>query len=380
MWRLYVASDVPNQRWVILELKHHLTGDNTTARFLLNEVRTILQGQAESLPEPLPFRNFVAQARLGVSGEEHEVFFTRMLKDVDEPTVPFGLTNVQGDGSRIVEAFRDVDAGLSVKLRALARSLGVTVARRAILRWAMVLARTSGRDDVVFGTVLFGRMQGGEGADRGLGIFINTSPVRIHIDDEGVATSVRKTHQLLTELFRHEHASLALVQRCSSVQAPAPLFTSLLNYRHVRGEASSSETAQTMANLEFIEGHGRTNYPFGLYINDLGQDLSIEAQVEGAIASQRVCALMHTALESLVRALENAPESPVETLSVLPEEERRQVLYTWNATETEYPKDKFLHELFEDQVERTPHATAVVLENQSLTYDQLNQHAGRLAT
>ena len=379
MWRLYIARDVPNQRWVILELKHHLTGDNTTARFLLNEVRTILQGQAKSLPEPLPFRNFVAQARLGVSGEEHEVFFTRMLKDVDEPTVPFGLTNVQGDGSRIVEAFRNVDARLSVKLRALARALGVTVASMCHLAWAMVLARTSGRDDVVFGTVLFGRMQAGEGADRGLGIFINTLPVRIHIGDEGVATSVRKTHQLLTELFRHEHASLALVQRCSSVQAPAPLFTSLLNYRHVRGEASSSETAQTMANLEFIEGHGRTNYPFGLYINDLGQDLSIEAQVEGSIAPQRICALMHTALESLVRALENAPESPVATLSVLPDEERRRVLYIWNATETGYPKDKFLHELFEEQVERTPHATAVVLENQSLTYNQLNQHANRLA-
>ncbi|HEY7406567.1 MAG TPA: amino acid adenylation domain-containing protein, partial [Candidatus Angelobacter sp.] len=379
MWRLYIARDLPNQRWVILELKHHLTGDNTTARFLLNEVRTILHGQAKSLPEPLPFRNFVAQARLGVSREEHEAFFTRMLKDVDEPTVPFGLANVQGDGSRIVEASRNVDQELTVKLRASARALGVTVASMCHLAWAMVLARTSGRDDVVFGTVLFGRMQGGEGADRGLGIFINTLPVRIRIGNEGVAASVRKTHQLLTELFRYEHASLALVQRCSSVQAPAPLFTSLLNYRHVREEAASTETAQKMANLDFIESGGRTNYPFGVYINDLGQDLSIEVQVEPSIAPQRVCALMHTALESLVKALEDAPESPVETLPVLPEEERQQVLYTWNATDTEYPKDKFLHELFEEQVERTPQATAVVLENQSLTYDQLNQHANRLA-
>jgi amino acid adenylation domain-containing protein len=379
LWRLYIAHDVPNQRWVILELKHHLTGDNTTARFLLNEVRAILHDEAQSLPEPLPFRNFVAQARLGVNREEHEAFFTRMLKDVDEPTVPFGLANVQGDGSRIAEASRNIDPGLSVKLRTLARSLGVTVASMCHLAWATVLARTSGRDDVVFGTVLFGRMQGGEGADRGLGIFINTLPIRICIGNESVATSVRKTHQLLTDLFRHEHASLALVQRCSSVQAPAPLFTSLLNYRHVREEAASTETAQRMANLEFIEGHGRTNYPFGVYINDLGQDLSIDVQVETSIAPQRVCAMMLTALQSLAKALENAPETAVETLQVLPEEERRQVLYSWNATKTEYPKDKFLHELFEEQVERTPYATAVVLENQSLTYDELNQNANRLA-
>jgi amino acid adenylation domain-containing protein len=379
LWRLFIAEDVPNNRWVILELKHHLTGDNTTGKFLLSEVQMILQGDVERLTPPLPFRNFVAQARLGVSREEHETFFTRMLGDVDEPTAPFGLTNVQGNGSQIVEGHRNVGAELIRRLRTQTRALGVTVASLCHLAWALVLARTSGRDDVVFGTVLFGRMQGGEVSDRGLGIFINTLPVRIRVGGEGVRAGARHTHELLTQLFRHEHASLTLVQRCSSVQATAPLFTSLFNYRHLSQEAGKPEdSAEALIGLKFLESKGRTNYPFGLYIDDLEQDLHIEAQVEGSIDPLQVCALMHAALESIVQALESSPERALRTLPVLPEQERQQVLYGWNATEAAYPH-KCLHELFEEQVVKTPEATALMFENQSLNYAELNRRANRLA-
>ena len=57
------------------------------------------------------------------------------------------------------------------------------------------------------------------------GMFINTLPVRIRISEEGVEESVRQTHALLAKLLRHEHAPLALAQRCSAVAAPAPLFS-----------------------------------------------------------------------------------------------------------------------------------------------------------
>ena len=381
MMRCYIAYDSTHERWLMMQLLHHLAGDHSTLEVMQEEIQTHLLGRADQLAAPLPFRNLVAQARLGVSQEEHEVFFRQLLGDVDEPTAPFGLLDVQGDGTGIEEARLRVDEVLARRLRERARKLRVSAASLCHLAWAQVLARVSGREDVVFGTVLFGRMQGGEGADRVMGLFINTLPVRIHIGEEGVEASVKRTHVLLADLLRHEHASLALAQRCSAVAAPAPLFSALLNYRHSPGvtQAPSAETLQAWEGMDWLRSEERTNYPFTLSVEDLGEDLALTAQTPVSVGALRVCQFMHTALEGLVAALETSPSTAVRSLEVLPESERQQLLYEWNDTRTKFPSDKCVHELFEEQVSKTPHAVAVVYEERDLSYEELNRRANQLA-
>ncbi len=378
--RAYIAHDSIHERWLMMLLLHHLAGDHTTLEVMQEEIQAHLLGRSEQLPEPLPFRNLVAQARLGMSREEHEVFFQRLLGDVEEPTTPFGLLDVRGDGTGIQEARVELDASLARRIRERVRKLGVSAASLCHLAWALMMARVSGREDVVFGTVLFGRMQGGAGGDRVMGPFINTLPARIRIGEEGVEASVRRTHTLLADLMRHEHASLALVQRCSGVRAPMPLFSALLNYRHSPREAQvpSTEAVGAWEGIEGLHVEERTNYPLTFSIDDLGEGFEFMAQVNGSIGSKRVCELMCRALESLVTALERTPGRAVNSLEVLPEWERQQVLYEWNAAEVEFPSEKCIHELFEEQVEKIPDAVAVVFEKQSLTYVELNARANRL--
>ena len=423
LMRAYIARDADDAsggRWLLLLLRHHLITDHTTQEVMNSEIEAYLTGRAETLPKPLPFRNYVAQTRLAASEDDHREFFTELLGDVAEPTTAFGVTDVRGDGSLMREARLNVDARLAARLRERARVLGVSVASVFHLAWAQVLARASGRDDVVFGTLLLGRMQGGQGAERVMGPFINTLPIRLHVNGASVEASVRGTHALLARLMRHEHASLGLAQRCSRVEAPAPLFTSLLNYRHtvnksranggraagaraVAGQSAAprTETAQavtpqtaaahtaaartaaslvTVAGMNWLRGEDRTNYPLTLCVDDLGDGFRLKAQVIcETLDPLRVCEFTHRALEGLAAALDMAPERAVSSIDVLPDTERRLVTEDWNSTEAHYPAESCIHDLFEAQVERTPTAVAVTFEGESITYAELNARSNRLA-
>jgi amino acid adenylation domain-containing protein len=379
--RVYIAYDPFQDRWLMMKLLHHLAGDHTTLEVMREEIQAHLLGQADRLPAALPFRNLVARARLGVSREEHEAFFRQMLGNVEEVTAPFGLINVRGDGTGIEEARLALSQDLARRIRECARKFKVTAASLFHLGWARLLAKLSEREDVVFGTVLFGRMQGGEGADRVMGLFMNTLPVRISVGEGTVDSSVRSVHSLLTDLLRHEHASLALAQRCSGVAAPTPLFSALLNYRHSAGvrQASSEKRNRLLAGIRGLYGEERTNYPLMLSVDDLGDGFSLTAQIERPIAPRRICEYMNGVLESLVNALETSPDAPVYTLKVLGKAERRQVLYEWNDTAAEFPSDACIHELFEVQVEKSPDGIAVVHEERELSYRELNRAANQLA-
>ncbi|MBB2486418.1 amino acid adenylation domain-containing protein [Mitsuaria sp. WAJ17] len=374
MMRAVVAEDPANGRWLMQALLHHLVVDHTTMEQMVAEVMACMRGQA--LPRPRPFRDFVAQSRAGVMEAEHQAFFRTLLQDINEATAPYGLLEIP-PGAVAQEGVRELTPDLAQRLRQGASRLGVSAATLMHLAWALVLGRLAQQERVVFGTVLFGRMQGGEGADRALGLFINTLPMVVELGAQTVRDGAQAVHRLLNSLMRHEHASLALAQRCSGVAAPAPLFTALLNYRH--SSRSADATSLFGPGVEVLSSPERSNYPVGLCVDDLGDGFRLSAQVHGGIDAQRLCGYLVTVLEQLVQALATAPGTLLQDLDMIGEEERRLQLQDWNATAAAWPSEACLHALVEAQVLRTPQAPAVVSGAVRLSYAQLNARANRLA-
>ncbi|KAF9557299.1 hypothetical protein EC968_007703, partial [Mortierella alpina] len=386
--RFALAEDVDG-RWIMVQMMHHLIIDHAAIEVMNTEVEVILEGREDILSTPPQFRDLVAQVRAGPTQEEHENFFAEMLGDIEEPTLPFGLTEVHSNGDEVKEAHMTITQDLNGRLRTQAKRLGVTLAALCHAAWAQVLARTSGQDHVVFGTVLVGGLQGEQGDQPGMGISINTLPFRCDMDGRSVQECVSQIHSRLAALVEHESASLALAQRCSGIPAGSPLFSALLNYRHTLMpdsdcdpsdiEFTAREERVHQEGIDFLGGQERSNYPFTLSVEDFGGALGLTAQVLQPADPADVCGYMQQALSSLVFAFENAPDAAILDLDILPLEERTRLLQLWNASNSPYPDHLCVHALFEQQVKQSPTAIALEHGDQSITYAELNITASHLA-
>ncbi|WP_064107121.1 non-ribosomal peptide synthetase, partial [Pseudomonas fluorescens] len=371
----YIIYDESHAQWLLALLDHHLVSDNVTLRLIMLEIQAILAGQADSLPPSQPYRNFIAQAA-SVSQADHEAYFRRLLADVDATTAPYGVLDVRGNGAGIKRAVKYLGDELSAQVHRLARQQGVPTSVLFHAAWGLVVAATSGRDDGIFGTVLSGRSQGTAGADHALGMFINTLPMRIRLQQNTVSDIVRDAYQQLSELLTHEQAPLALAQRCSAVDASLPLFTVILNCRHGDLVNASGENVEDMGDhegMQFIASETRTNYPIEIAVANVDSGFSLTAQSITGIDPQRIAAYLAQAVTALVEALEHAPERLASQLEVVPESERQLLLTDFNRTTSDFGTAQPIHHLFESQVQANPDAVALVCEQQQLTYRQLNR-------
>ena len=376
---LMVTSAESGRCYAVLQV-HHIVCDHQSLRALAAEAMLILNHQELMLAAPVPYRQYVEHVLGDAPRHLDESYFRGKLQDADEPTAPFGVTDVCGDGSRIDEAAHAIDAQLARRVRTEAQRCGVSPARLFHAAWALVLARGSGRDDVVFGTVVLAGKRRNANGGRVPGMFVNTLPLRLKVRDLTAAELVAHTHHELRELLEHENASLAMAQGCSGVAASAALFTALFNYRH--SEPAPLDHVAAPGVRVLLRGEAWSGYPLAMTVDDFGEAFALTAQVDCRIGAQRINMYLETALRSLVHALEQEPSTAALGLRILPESERRRVIEQFNATTSTGPAvdDRPLHTLFEENVGIAPTARAVAHEGRALSYAELNHSANQLAS
>lgn len=303
------------QCYVVLHF-HHLVDDAVSTMRLISEVTAHINGEADALPPPAAYRNHVAEvlalARQSNAGE----FFRKKLQDVDGPTTPFGAWGVYGSSGDIEDARGHVSSELCQRMRTQARLLGVTVATLFHAAWSLVLAGGADKTDVVFGSVLLGRMQGAAGAQQALGMFVNTLPLRLRIENNNAKELVEQTQRELVDLMEFEHASLAEALRCAGVTGVGPLFNSVVNFRHARFHPDVERSIAE--GIRIIASRYRTNYPIVVSIDDTETDFVLTVQAVSQIQPGLLAEYLLTATSQLIEALESNSQSPVSALRVIP--------------------------------------------------------------
>lgn len=376
-----ISNCVGSETYFIILQLHHIIDDATSLLICFNEMVAFFEGRHHLLPPATPYKAFVAQALTHTNDAAATQFFSELLKDIEEPTFPFGLNHVQGDGATVETTRHLLPTALSERIRVISSQLHYSPAVFFHAAWALVTGLCSGQQKVVFGTVLSGRLQDIAGSDSLLGLMINTLPIRIDLGDVSIRELLAQVHSVLNNLLHYELTPLSLAQKCSPLGASTPLFSGMLNYRHPVQVAQASAVLRNLAGTDILSYEERTNYPFDLSVDNLDQDgFCLDLQVDKSIGVSRVLGYIQQVITSMLEALESDSLQPVMTLELLPPMEKAALLEGWNAADYEMPtQTRLLHEWIEVQAEKTPDAIALVHGDNQLTYAQLNQQANRLA-
>lgn len=353
---------------------------NSTLSEIFISYFALLKGQAGA-PAPPPkvtFRDFVLMERQTLESEEHRAFWRERLSDLEVTRVPrLPERYRESGGHRIRQEYVIVTEDVSRALHATARSLKVPVKSLLLAAHMKMLSVLSGKGDVVSGLVTNGRPEALDG-EQVRGLFLNTLPFRLSIPNGSWADLVRATFEAEWELLPHRRYPLPALQREMGGQ---PLFEAQFNYVHFHVlesilRSGEIEILPDVKKRVFEEAHFPLTVAFGL--NPFSTQLNLMLQYDSVdVCQAQVQSIAGYFVETLRRMAFNPGEGH-DTSVPLPETERQQLLTGWNDTARDYASG-CLHELFEAQVARTPYADAVVSDNETLSYSDLNSRANQVA-
>ncbi|WP_408890509.1 non-ribosomal peptide synthase/polyketide synthase [Myxococcus faecalis] len=356
----------------------HLVLDGWSVPLVVKDFFTLYEGtvagRAPRLAPPRPFGDYLgwlAEHDLKTS----EDFWRRELAGFHEPT-PTGAGVGEGEGRATL--IRHLSEQTTAALNAFTRRHGVTLSTVVQAAWALVLGRLSGSEDVVFGTTVSGRPPDLAGVEEMVGLFINTQPVRVRWSgDLTWATWLRRIQEQQVDARQHEHAPLVKVQRWSEVPAGTALFDTLVVFENYPLDSALTSASRA---LEVHRVQSKEEDHFGLTLTSSPEArLPLHFRYDRSRFTREFAQAQLDRMVLVMETLATRPESRLGELSLVSAAERELLLVRWNDTDRELPWEGALHERFEEQAARTPEALAVLDDETSLTFRQLDRRANRLA-
>ncbi|WP_186083746.1 non-ribosomal peptide synthetase, partial [Burkholderia gladioli] len=367
--------------------QHHIVSDAWSFEVLLGELQALYGAYLDGLPDPLAplaiqYPDYAAWQRQWLTGERLQAqgeYWRQTLADapalIDLPTDHPRPAQQSFAGAHVPVC---LDAELTQALRRLAQAHGVTLFMTVMAAWAAVLARLSGQQDIVIGTPSANRNR--QEVEPLIGFFVNTLALRLDLSGtpDAAALLARVRHAALAA---QDHQDLPFEQVVEVVNPPrnlerSPLFQVMLSWQFRQG------TSLQLPELEVAPlppSHDTVKFDLELAFEESDDGIAGVLGYSTALF-QRATIERHLAyLQAMLRAMVRDETQAIDHVDILPPEERKLLLGDWNATQADYPEQHCIHQSFEQQVERTPDAVALVFEDQTLSYTQLNERANQLA-
>lgn len=372
---------------VLLCTMHHIATDGWSLVVFYQELATFYNSYCDhnpaSLPElPIQYSDYAVWQRQHLRGEVLErqlVYWKERLQDAP------GLLNLPTDRPRPpVQSYNGARRSVRLAhsliegLKTLSRRQSGTLFMTMLAAWQTLLYRYTNQSDIVVGVPTAGRKH--LETEKLIGFFVNTLALRTDLSgDPTFSELLARVSKIALEAFEHDDLPFErLVEELQPERSlsHSPLIQVLFAFQNLP------------QNSERMHGIEVKHCEVDAKIAKFDLTLSIRRSGEGQLATMEyntdlfdgaTIERMLGHYQTLLQAIAADPEERLSELPILTQRERQQLLVEWNDTKRDYPKDKCIHELFEEQVEKTPDAVAVVFEGRQLTYRELNKQANRLA-
>lgn len=365
---------------------HHILMDGWCVGILVGEFfqfyMGLLSGVEPTLGRVYTYASYIEWLSQ-IDQQESLAYWQKYLEGY-EPISQVPKTNeMPGLAYHLKEESFALDASSREALLALCAQMGITENTFMQAAWGILLSRYNNTNDVVFGTVVSGRPAEVEGVEGIIGLFINTIPVRVCFYDTDTGRQLlQNLHQASIEGTSHHYTQLAQIQAENS--AGQELMNHILvfeNYPVQKMIAQDMEThqgEQQGLSLLSSENFEQTSYDFNVIIVP-GDELVIRFSHNAKAYNADSIARIKSQFLNVIRQLLYQPDILVNDITYLDKADEDLILNVFNNTSAHYPRNENLVSLFEQQVLQTPDKTALIFGDSTLSYQQLNEQANRLA-
>lgn len=362
---------------------HHIILDGRSHAIILNDVfslyDSLCKNEQKVIEKPAQYKEYINWVSK-IDHKNSENFWKNFLKGITAPTLlkpgslPVGNLNKHNPAEQELI----LDEKYSSALHESARKNNITLNTYVQAAWAFLLGRHSGEHDVLFGAVRAGRYGTVDGADSIAGLFMNTLPMRIKINYEAsVVDWLKEIRDKQIEVRNYEHTPLVDIIGWSEIPRRSHLFQSVLIFDNYDLTLKFQERGGSWVNREF-KLHEKTGYPITIYVY-ADKKIKIKITYDSAIFHSDDIENILDHFKNILTGLINFSDGKVYQIPILSENELEKIFDKWNHTKTDYPVNKCIHQLFEEQTAKTPGSVAVFCKGQSITYRELNERANQLA-
>lgn len=358
---------------------HHMVLDGWSSAIVLDEVlknySALAVGGQPSISIVRPFRDYLGWLKKQdhVAAKE---YWQSQVGDIASPT-PLQVDHKVPQGRFDLGRYSvTLPAAVTQKLKRIAQANRLTMNTIVQGAWAMLLSRYSGQDDVVFGVTSSGRPADLPQVEEMVGMFLNTLPLRLDLgEDLPFATWLQQVQNQQLEINQYQYSSLADIQRWSGVPAGQPLFESVVIFENYPEASVDPSLPLQITNKQVRE---QTNFALTLLIG-VDEQLELLFLTNRLRLPDEIVKRMADHLIHLFNQIASDPTLTLHQISILGPDERRKILVEWNQTDAPFPADTTVAALFAEQVSKTPDQTALIYNQEEMSYRMLDRRSNQLA-